>query len=44
VRAFSGVEEIEDVFDAVFEWMNRPQAREAVERRLGVLAEESADL
>ncbi len=26
VRAFSATTEIEDVFDAVFEWMNRPNA------------------
>jgi hypothetical protein len=44
MRTLSGADQIEDVFDAVFEWMNRPNAREAVERRLEVLAEESDDL
>ena len=44
VRSFSGTEEIEDVFDAVFEWMNRPMALEVVQRRLEALAEESDDL
>jgi hypothetical protein len=44
VRSFSGTEEIEDVFDAVFEWMNRPMAQEVVKRRLKVLTEESDDL
>jgi hypothetical protein len=34
VRAFAANEEIEDVFDAVFEWMNRPMAKEVAERRL----------
>jgi transcription elongation factor Elf1 len=33
VRSFSAGGEIEDVFDAVFEWMNQPKAREAAERR-----------
>lgn len=44
VRAFSGLEEIEDVFDAVFEWMNRPTAQEIARRRLEVLAAENDDL
>jgi hypothetical protein len=44
VRAFSGADEIEDVFDAVFEWMNRPMAQKVVKRRLKALAEESDDL
>ena len=37
VRSFSGVSEIEDVFDAVFEWMNWPEAR----GRQAALKEES---
>jgi hypothetical protein len=40
VRSFSGTEEIEDVFDAVFEWMNRPMAHEVVRRRQEALTEE----
>jgi hypothetical protein len=32
-RSFSANGEIEDVFDAVFEWMNRPLAQEAASRR-----------
>jgi hypothetical protein len=37
VRSFSGAMEIEDVFDAVFEWMNSPAAREAAVHRQLVL-------
>jgi hypothetical protein len=33
LRSFSGVGEIEDLFDAVFEWMNQPVAEEAAGRR-----------
>jgi hypothetical protein len=44
VRSFSGTEEIEDVFDAIFEWMNRPMAQEVVKRRLKALTEEGDDL
>jgi hypothetical protein len=40
VRSFAGGGEIEDVFDAVFEWMTRPKAQEAAERRQAVLEEE----
>jgi hypothetical protein len=41
VRSLSGTEEIEDVFDAVFEWMNRPMAQEVAKRRLKALEEET---
>src|SRR5436189_235570 len=40
VRSCSGVTEIEDVFDAVFEWMRRPGAQELVRRRQEVMAED----
>lgn len=33
VRSFSDAVELEDVFDAVFEWMERTQADKIVERR-----------
>jgi len=33
VRSFSAVPEIEDVFDAVFEWMLQPGASEQAKRR-----------
>jgi hypothetical protein len=33
VRSFSAATEIEDVFDAVFEWMSDPAAREIATRR-----------
>jgi hypothetical protein len=33
VRSFSGTTELEDVFDAVFEWMNQPGAAELVRKR-----------
>ena len=37
IRSFSGVTEIEDVFDAVFEWMLNPAAQELVARRQQVI-------
>ena len=33
LRSFSAVPEIEDVFDALFEWMLQPEARELAKRR-----------
>jgi predicted nucleic acid-binding Zn-ribbon protein len=33
VRAFSAASEIEDVFDAVFEWMSSPAAARVAEQR-----------
>jgi hypothetical protein len=39
-RSFSGVTEIEDVFDAVFEWMNQPGAEEIARRRRQVIEED----
>src|SRR2546427_7760534 len=33
VRSVSGTSEVEDVFDAVFEWMNQPPALEIIRRR-----------
>lgn len=33
LRAFSAGYEIEDIFDAVFEWMNQPGAAELARRR-----------
>jgi hypothetical protein len=43
VRAFSATEEIEDVFDAVFEWMNQPMALGVAKQRLAALADENDD-
>jgi hypothetical protein len=44
VRAFSATPEIEDVFDAIFEWMQQPGAADLVKRRQESLkAEEGAD-
>ena len=40
LRAFSGNPEIEDVFDAVFEWMNQSGARVLAEERQAVLRDE----
>lgn len=40
VRSFSGVGEVEDVFDAVFEWMKQPGAQEAAARRQKALEED----
>ncbi len=42
VRAFAAVPEVEDVFDAVFEWMNRPEARALVARRQRALADDES--
>jgi len=33
VRSFSATGEVEDVFDAVFEWMNQPMAQEVARCR-----------
>ena len=40
VRAFSAGAEVEDVFDAVFEWMNRPGAAQVAESRRTLIAED----
>jgi hypothetical protein len=40
VRSFSAIPEIEDVFDAVFEWMNQEEARDVADRRQAALAAE----
>jgi hypothetical protein len=39
LRSFSASHEIEDVFDAVFLWISRPEAREVAERRQQKLIE-----
>lgn len=36
-RSFSGASEVEDLFDAVFEWMNQPGAAELVRKRQEVI-------
>jgi hypothetical protein len=41
LRSFAAVPEIEDVFEAVFEWMNRPDAQEVANQRRIDLASES---
>jgi len=33
VRTFSALPELEDLFDAVFEWLSRPEARDVACRR-----------
>jgi hypothetical protein len=40
VRSFTSNLELEDVFDAVFEWMNQPGAEELVRRRQQVLGQD----
>jgi hypothetical protein len=40
VRSFSAVTEVEDLFDAVFEWIDRAHADELVQRRQAVLRED----
>ena len=41
VRSFSSGHEIEDVFDAFFEWMKQPGAKEVADRRWLVTDEDS---
>jgi hypothetical protein len=43
VRSFSAVTEVEDLFDAVFVWIDRAQAEELVRRRQAVLREDRDD-
>jgi hypothetical protein len=43
LRSFSAIPEIEDVFDAVFEWMNQPGALELAKRRLEIIAADQED-
>jgi hypothetical protein len=40
VRSFSAHSEIEDVLDAVFEWLNRPKADEVARRRRDAISAE----
>jgi hypothetical protein len=40
VRSFGATTEIEDIFDAVFEWMNQEGAQEVVDHRRAALAAE----
>ncbi len=41
LRSFAAVPELEDVFDAVFAWMNQPGAAELVEKRRREIAADS---
>ena len=41
VRTFSAATELEDVFDAVFTWMNQPGAQELVQQRQQTIAADS---
>lgn len=43
LRAFSALPEIEDVFDAVFKWLNQPGAEELAKHRRKAIAEEPED-
>ncbi|SRR5579884_1612735 len=43
VRSYSGVLELEDVFDAFFEWLNQPGAQEVARRRQEIIAEDAED-
>lgn len=43
VRSFAGIPEVEDVFDAVFEWMSRPENAELAMQRLEVVAADAVD-
>jgi hypothetical protein len=41
LRSFSAVPEIEDVFDAIFEWLADPEARRIADQRQETLRNES---
>lgn len=41
VRSFGAVAELEDVFDAVFAWMNQPGAAEAAQKRRVEIAQDT---
>ena len=41
VRSFSSGDEIEDLFDAFFEWLNQPGASEVAEQRQSVIEQNS---
>jgi hypothetical protein len=43
LRSFAAHYEIEDVFDAVFRWMNRPEALEVARPRQQALAEAESE-
>jgi hypothetical protein len=43
VRSFSAVPEIEDVFDAVFEWMTQPRAQAIAQARAAALESDPDD-
>ena len=40
LRGYSANGEVEDLFDAIFEWMNQPEAREIARRRQVALIDE----
>ena len=41
LRSFGAATELEDVFDAVLEWMTDPDARQSAEARLRVIEDEN---
>lgn len=41
IRSNSGMTELEDVFDAVFEWLNQPYAEEHFQKRQKEIIEDS---
>jgi hypothetical protein len=43
VRSFSTAQEVEDVFDAVFAWIDRPGAEELMRRRQQAIREDAED-
>jgi len=40
LRSFSAVAELEDIFEAVFKWMNRPGANDFAQQRIQEMAME----
>ncbi|MEX0715411.1 MAG: hypothetical protein WD066_02435 [Planctomycetaceae bacterium] len=43
LRSFSGVPEMEDLFDAVFEWLSDPQARRFADQRRQAIEDDRDD-
>jgi len=43
VRSFSAIHEVEDLFDAVFEWSLKPGANELMQKRRREIADEMDD-
>lgn len=43
LRAYSAIEEMEDIFDAVFQWSLKPGANAAMQKRIAEIASDTED-